>query len=106
MAKRGKTLSQDQMYLLWDAIEDILAQVGSGNVSFSHVEVLPWQEQPIEELKKWSSILEEYMTQETKDEGSRFKNGDSIGWEDDDNEFNEYGLLIDSGCPDPVGFRD
>ena len=26
--------------------------------------------------------------------------------EDDDDEFNEYGLLMDSGCPDPVGFRD
>ena len=26
--------------------------------------------------------------------------------EDDDDEFNEYGLLSDSGCPDPVGFRD
>jgi len=25
--------------------------------------------------------------------------------EDDDDEFNEYGLLKDSGCPDPVGFR-
>ena len=22
-----------------------------------------------------------------------------------DDEFNEYGLLMDSGCPDPVGFR-
>ena len=26
--------------------------------------------------------------------------------EDDDDEFNEYGLLSDSGCPDEVGFRD
>ena len=26
-------------------------------------------------------------------------------WADDD-EFNEYGLLSDSGCPDEVGFRD
>jgi len=25
--------------------------------------------------------------------------------DDDDDEFNEYGLLKDSGCPDPVGFR-
>jgi len=24
---------------------------------------------------------------------------------DDDDEFNEYGLLSDCGCPDPVGFR-
>ncbi len=27
-------------------------------------------------------------------------------WYDYDDEFNEYGILSDSGCTDPVGFRD
>jgi hypothetical protein len=36
-----------------------------------------------------------------------YRDDDSLyDYDDDDDEFNEYGLLVDSNCPDPVGFRD
>ena len=109
MTTQAETLNQDQMYLLWDAIEDVLDFVESGEYSLPPIEVFHWKKQPAEALREWSNILNEYMTEETKEAGWKFVNDDGVDWEgddDDDDEFNEYGLLSDSSCPDPVGFRD
>ena len=68
MAKRTKTLSQYQMYHIWDTMEDILMFVESGEYELPHLEnVEIGHGQPAEELRFWSDTLnKEYITEETK----------------------------------------
>ena len=105
MAKRTKTLSQHQMYRIWDTMEDILMFIEGGEYELPRIEnVEIGHGQPAEELRFWSDLLNKvYITEETKHEER--SNSVNVDRRDDD-EFNEYGLLMDSGCQDPVGFRD
>ena len=68
MAKRAKTLSQYQMYHIWDTMEDILMFVEGGEYELPYIKP-DWigKGQPTEELRFWSDLLnKEYITEETK----------------------------------------
>jgi len=97
--KQAKGLSQENMYDIWDTMEDILMFIEGGEYSLPDiVNLRPGNRQPTEELRQWADVLKKfYLADETKKRCGRSR---------PDDEFNEYGLLADSDCPDPVGFRD
>ena len=68
MAKRTKTLSQHQMYRIWDTMEDILMFLEGGEYELPRIEnVEVGHGQPAEELRFWSDLLNKvYITEETK----------------------------------------
>jgi len=68
--RTAKTLSQHQMWELWDTIEDVLMTAAQVELPYL-VDLECGKKQPIEELKIWSGILEKYITQETKNENKR-----------------------------------
>jgi len=68
--KNNKTLSQNQMWGLWDTIEDVLMATEQVELPYL-VDLEPGKKQPVEELKIWSDILSGYITQETRIENKR-----------------------------------
>lgn len=71
--KQAKSLSQGNMYDIWDTMEDILMFIEGGEYSLPDiVNLKPGNRQPTEELREWADVLyKHYLTYETKKKGGR-----------------------------------
>ena len=71
--KQAKSLSQGNMYDIWDTMEDILMFIEGGEYSLPViVNLRPGNRQPTEELRECADVLKKhYLTDETKKKGGR-----------------------------------